>query len=191
MITGTCDIALSDRIRSSICSPLMSWRPRSSTMQSNCFCPSCSSASSPEPTAVICTSRSPISSTSVLRCTSSSSMISSVRSLRSLNSRIASNASFSDSFSDGLAQNVLAPSRMPRCGSSVTEMTCTGMCRVLVSCFRRSSTFQPSMPGMSRSSVIASGRCCRAICRPMSPRTAARTRNSCSRPRSIRMRAKA
>ena len=42
--------------------------------------------------------------------------------------------------------------------SSSPEMMCTGMWRVDLSCFRRSSTVHPSISGSAMSSVIASGR---------------------------------
>ena len=45
-------------------------------------------------------------------------------------------------------------------------MMCTGMCRVSGWCLSRSSTAQPSMPGMSMSSVIASGSNACASCEP-------------------------
>ena len=52
----------------------------------------------------------------------------------------------------------MAPSCERRArGSSSVEMTCTGMWRVAGSCFRRSSTRQPSMSGRRMSSVMASG----------------------------------
>ena len=50
-----------------------------------------------------------------------------------------------------------ADAAAPAACSSSVETTYTGMCRVSKSCFRRSSTRQPSMSGRQMSSVIGSG----------------------------------
>ena len=62
----------------------------------------------------------------------------------------------------------------PRSRSSRTEMTWTGICRVSGECLRRSSTAQPSMPGIWMSSMMASGPWRRARSSPASPREATR-----------------
>ena len=60
-------------------------------------------------------------------------------------------------------------------------MMCTGMCRVCGWCLSRSSTAQPSIPGMSMSSVIASGSNACASSSPASPSSATSPLNPFSR----------
>ena len=57
----------------------------------------------------------------------------------------------------GLVSTPMAPNRNPRPRSSSVVITCTGMCRVTMSSFSRSSTRQPSMSGRLMSRVIAQG----------------------------------
>ena len=121
----------------------------------------------PMPTAVISTSSSPISSTMLLRWFSSSSTTSSRFTRLSMNVR---------DLAERLVERVLVD-RLLEVGDRAglepllplvecREMMCTGMCRVSGWCLSRSSTAHPSMPGMSMSSVIASGLYSCASCDP-------------------------
>ena len=66
-----------------------------------------------------------------------------------------SKAAFRLSLVTDFSRYVMAPRASPRRRFSSPVITCTGMCRVAGSCFRRSRIVQPAMSGKLMSSVMA------------------------------------